>query len=122
LIDAPFVVDGPMNGGVFLQYVKEILCPSLRQGDCVVADNLASHKIAGVKEAIEATGASIHYLPPYSPDFNPIEKAFSKLKAGLRKSENRTLPALWNDLSSVIDTFSPQDCANYFKSCGYVNT
>jgi transposase len=120
MLDAPMVMDSPMDGAMFLAYTKEFLCPVLRPGDCVIADNLSSHKVAGVREAIESVGATIAYLPPYSPDLNPIEKLFSKLKACLKKSENRTLDALWADLADLIDIFTPQECINYFRSCGYV--
>lgn len=117
MLDAPLVMDGPMDGTTFLSYVKEVLCPVLRPGDCVIADNLSSHKVSGVKEAVALVGATIIYLPPYSPDFNPIEKLFSKLKACLRKNANRTIDALWNDLGELINIFTPQECMNYFKSC-----
>jgi transposase len=109
-----------MDGVMFLSYIREFLCPVLRPGDCVIADNLSSHKVAGVQEAIASVGASIVYLPPYSPDLNPIEKLFSKLKACLRKSENRTIDDLWADIGKLVDVFTPQECINYFESCGYV--
>ena len=118
---APLVLDGPITGEIFLQYVRQFLCPILRPGDIVIADNLSSHKVAGVQQAIEACGASLRFLPPYSPDLNPIEKLFAKLKALLRKASKRTIPALWNYLGSLIDTFPPQECSNYFASSGYVN-
>ena len=121
-ITAPMVVDGAMDGALFMAYLDQFLCPTLRPGDIVIADNLPSHKVAGVKEAIEAVGASIRYLPPYSPDLNPIEKLFSKLKAMLRKAAKRTVDALWNALGELLDTVSPVECQNYFKSCGYVIT
>lgn len=121
-ITAPMVADGPMTGVLFLAYIKEFLCPTLNSGDIVIADNLSSHKVAGVKEAIEAAGASILYLPPYSPDLNPIEKMFSKLKALLRKAEKRTVDALWNEIGELLDAFSPDECKHYFASSGYVNT
>ncbi len=90
-----------------------------KSGDIVILDNLSSHKISGVREAIEARGARLAYLPPYSPDLNPIEKAFSKFKANLRKAAERTVPALWDTIGRVIDLFTPAECANYFTSCGY---
>ncbi|MDE2256424.1 MAG: transposase [Xanthomonadaceae bacterium] len=96
-------------------------CPTLRPGDIVVADNLSSHKVAGVREAIEAVGAQIRYLPPYSPDLNPIEKMFAKLKALLRKATTRTVEALWTTIGSLLDAFSAQECSNYFASSGYVS-
>ncbi len=120
-ITAPLVFDGPMDGEIFLEYVQEFLCPTLRSGDIVIADNLGSHKVAGVKEAIAATGATIVYLPPYSPDLNPIEKLFSKLKAMLRKAALRTVDTLWHHIGELLDTLSPQECSNYFASSGYVN-
>ncbi|MBU2168954.1 MAG: IS630 family transposase [Alphaproteobacteria bacterium] len=116
---APFVYDGAMNGNVFLAYVEQILVPSLSAGDIVVMDNLPAHKIAGVRDAIEAAGARLLYLPPYSPDFNPIENAFSKLKALLRAKAERTIKALWDALATVLEQFSPVECANYFKAAGY---
>jgi len=120
-VTAPMVIDGAINGEVFLAYVRTLLCPTLRAGDIVIADNLASHKVAGVREAIAATGATILYLPPYSPDLNPIEKLFAKLKALLRKAAARSVDALWAQIGLLLDTFSPQECKNYFASAGYVN-
>jgi transposase len=119
-ITAPCVIDGPMEGAIFLAYVRDFLCPTLSPGDVVIADNLSSHKVAGVREAIEATGASLRYLPPYSPDLNPIEKLFAKLKALLRKAAKRTVDALWTQIGTLLDAFPPQECANYFASSGYV--
>ena len=109
-----------MDGEAFLVYVREFLCPTLRPGDIVIADNLPSHKVQGVREAIEAKGATLRYLPPYSPDLNPIEMLFSKLKALLKKAAHRTVDALWNEIGKLLDTFSPTECANYFKAAGYV--
>lgn len=120
-LSAPMVTDGPMNGALFLAYVRTFLCPTLRAGDIVIADNLSSHKVAGVKQAIEAVGATLCYLPPYSPDFNPIEKLFAKLKALLRKAALRAVEALWTKLGELLDAFSAQECRNYFASCGYVS-
>ena len=119
-ITAPMVVDGPMDGALFLGYVRSFLCPTLHPGDVVIADNLSSHKVAGVKEAIEAAGATIRYLPPYSPDLNPIEKLFAKLKALLRKAAKRSVEALWLEIGVLLDAFSPDECCNYFASSGYV--
>ncbi len=116
---APFVYDGAMNGNVFLAYVSKVLVPTLATGDVVVMDNLPAHKAAGVRDAIEAAGASLLYLPPYSPDFNPIENAFSKLKALLRAKAERTIAALWDTVGSLIVLFTPTECANYFKAAGY---
>ncbi|MCA9028688.1 MAG: transposase, partial [Planctomycetaceae bacterium] len=111
--------DGAMNGDLFLAYVQQQLVPTLRAGDIVVMDNLSSHKREGVKDAIEAAGANVMDLPPYSPDLNPIELAFSKLKTLLRKSAARTVESLWNQIGQIVDQFSPQECRNYFKHCGY---
>jgi transposase len=116
---APMVLDGPINGSLFQDYVEQVLVPELRPGDIVVMDNLGSHKGAGVRAAIEAAGASLLYLPPYSPDFNPIEQAFAKLKAMLRKAAERTLDDLWHSIGRIIDTFTPTECANYFAAAGY---
>jgi transposase len=119
-LTAPLVVDGAMNGDIFRAYVEQVLAPTLRPGDIVILDNLASHKVAGVREAIEANGASIVYLPPYSPDLNPIEQAFAKLKALLRKIAARTVSRLWDALGGLLHRFTPQECANYLANAGYV--
>jgi transposase len=119
-LTAPMVSDGPMDGALFLAYVREFLCPTLQPGDVVVADNLSSHKVAGIREAIEAAGATIRYLPPYSPDLNSIELLFSKLKAMLRKAAMRTVEALWDEIGRLIDTVSLNECRNYFRAAGYV--
>jgi transposase len=116
---APMVLDGAMNGTAFLAYVEQVLAPTLSPGDIVIMDNLPAHKASGIREAIETTGASLRYLPPYSPDFNPIENAFSKLKALLRARAERTIDALWTAVGEVIDLFTPAECANYFAACGY---
>jgi transposase len=116
---APMVLDGPMTGGWFLAYVEQILVPTLRPGDTVILDNLAAHKNAAVRSAIEAAGANIRFLPPYSPDLNPIENAFAKLKARLRKAAARTIDQLWDAIAEAIDAFSPPECANYFAAAGY---
>ncbi len=108
-----------MNGAAFLAYVEQALVPTLSPGDIVVMDNLPAHKAAGVRQAIENAGAELRYLPPYSPDFNPIEMAFSKLKALLRAKAERTVDALWNSVGDLIDQFKPQECANYFAAAGY---
>ena len=118
-IIAPLVLDGPMNGEAFLAYVEQFLAPSLSRGDVVVMDNLAAHKIAGVREAIAAAGASILYLPPYSPDLNPIEQMFAKLKALLRSAAARTREALWDTIGRLLDNFSPAECRNYLENSGY---
>ena len=118
-IDAPWLLDGPINGEKFQIYVEKLLVPTLRPGDLVVMDNLGSHKGAGVRKAIEAAGATLLYLPPYSPDFNPIEKAFSKLKALLRKAAERTVDGLWNKIGQLLSDFRPTECANFFAASGY---
>ena len=116
---APMVLDGPINGELFQAYVDQVLVPELRLGDVVVMDNLGSHKGAGIRTAIEAAGASLLYLPPYSPDFNPIENAFAKLKAALRTATERTLDGLWATIGRIVPTFTPAECANYFAAAGY---
>lgn len=116
---APMVIDGAMNGDLFLAYVEQQLVPTLHSGDIVVMDNLSSHKRDGVKAAIEKAGASLMYLPPYSPDLNPIELAFSKLKTLLRKSAERNIEALWHRIGELTDQFGPHECLNYFRHCGY---
>lgn len=116
---APMVLDGPMTGPAFVAYVEQVLVPTLSPGDIVILDNLPAHKVSGVRSAIEAAGAEIRYLPPYSPDFNPIEQAFSKLKALLRKAAARTVPDLWEAIADAIDQFTPDECANYFINTGY---
>ncbi len=119
-ITAPCVFDGPINGQRFLAWVEQALSPTLKSGDIVVMDNLSAHKVAGVRQAIEAKGAKIAYLPPYSPDFNPIEQLFAKLKALLRKTSARTVDALWTAIGQLLDNFKPDECANYLKNSGYV--
>jgi len=116
---APAVIDGPMNGDVFLGYVQQQLAPTLRRGDIVVMDNLAAHKVAGVPEAIERVGAQLVYLPPYSPDFNPIELAFSKLKGLLRAAAERTVEGLQRRIGQLLERFHSRECRNYFRHCGY---
>lgn len=116
------VADGPMDGALFLAYVRTFLCPTLKPGDVVIADNLSSHKVAGVVEAVEAVGAKFIHLPPYSPDLNPIEKFFAKLKALLRKSAKRTVEDLWTEIGDLLDAVTPEECTNYFHSSGYVAT
>ena len=108
-LTAPFVIDGAINGDLFLAYVEQVLVPTLRQGDVVIMDNLRAHKVAGVREAIEAAGAQLLFIPPYSPDLNPIELAFSKLKSLLRAKAIRTVDALWKALGNLCDSFSPTD-------------
>jgi transposase len=119
-LTAPLVVDGAMTGDIFRAYVEQVLAPTLAPGDTVILDNLSSHKVAGIRDVIEARGANLIYLPPYSPDLNPIEQAFAKLKALLRKKAARTGAALWDALGDILDRFSPQECANYLANAGYV--
>jgi len=116
---APMVLDGPMNAAAFVAYVEQVLAPTLQPGDVVVMDNLPAHKAGGVRAAIEQAGATLLYLPPYSPDFNPIENAFAKLKALLRKAAARTIAELWDAIRDALPTFSPAECANYFTAAGY---
>ena len=115
----PFVLDGPIDRESFETYVEKVLVPELRPGDIVILDNLSSHKGPRVWEMIEAAGASLRHLPPYSPDFNPIELAFSKLKALLRKAAERTIDGLWTTIGRLLDVFSLDECANYFEAAGY---
>lgn len=116
---APMLLDGPMNGDAFRAYVDQVLVPELAPGDIVIMDNLSAHRVKGVRRAIEAAGAKLLYLPPYSPDFNPIEMAFSKLKAILRKAAARSIDDLWKVIAEALDRFSQQDCRNYFTAAGY---
>ena len=116
---APMVLDGAMHGAAFLAYVEQALVPTLRPGDIVIIDNLPAHKPVAIREAIENAGATLRFLPPYSPDFNPIEMAFSKLKAILRKAACRTIEDLWSTIGTALDTFKPDECANYFHAAGY---
>lgn len=118
-IVAPMVVDGPMNGEIFLAYIRQVLAPELRSGDIVILDNLGAHKSAAVREAIEARDAELRFLPPYSPDLNPIEQVFAKLKALLRKAASRTIDELWRAIGRALDDYSPTECANYLRNAGY---
>ena len=118
-LTAPLAVDGPINADIFEAYVRQQLTRTLSPGDIVIMDNLSSHKGAGVRNAIEAVEAKVVFLPPYSPDFNPIEQVFSKLKALLRKAKERTIDGLWHRLGKLIDCFPPDECARYFRHCGY---
>jgi transposase len=118
-ITAPLVIDQPMDGPTFRAWLEQFLAPTLQIGDIVGMDNLPAHKVAGVRDIIEATGAELRYLPAYSPDLNPIEMAFAKLKAHLRKAEERSISALWNRIGSTLDEFSQTECQNFFKHAGY---
>ena len=118
-ITAPFVIDQPMNGVIFRAYLEQCLVPTLKPGDIVVMDNLPAHKNEDVRKIIEAAGAKLLYLPPYSPDLNPIEMAFAKLKAHLRKAAERSIPALWDRIGTVLDLFSANQCQNFFRHAGY---
>ena len=116
---APYTIDGAMDGPSFLAYVEQVLAPTLHKGDIVFMDNLRAHKIVGVRDAIEAMGAELEYLPAYSPDLNPIEQAFSKLKAALRKGAARKVNALLKLIGKLVKSFAPEECANYFRHAGY---
>lgn len=116
---APMVFGGAINGRAFLTWIRQSLAPVLRPGDIVVADNLASHKVAGVRNAIEACGANLLFLPAYSPDLNPIEQVFAKIKTLIRKAEPRSRDTLWRTIGAVLDRFSPAECSNYLRHCGY---
>ena len=118
-LTAPYIVDGAMDGAAFMAYVEQVLVPTLVKGDIVFMDNLRTHKIDGVAAAIAAAGASVRYLPAYSPDLNPIEMAFSKLKAALRKGAKRTVTELWRLIGRLVKSFAPGECANYFRHAGY---
>jgi len=120
-VTAPFVIDRPMNGLIFRTYLEHCLIPTLTPGDIVIMDNLPAHKVAGVRETIEAVGARLVYLPPYSPDFNPIEQFFAKLKALLRKAAERSIDALWDRIGQLLDAFSPEECGNYLRHAGYAS-
>jgi transposase len=118
-LTAPFTIDGAVNGEIFLTYIRQVLVPTLRRGDVVVMDNLGSHKVPGVREAIEAAGATLVYIPPYSPDLNPIEMVFAKIKSILRKKALRTIEALWKQLGEISECISPTECRNYLRHAGY---
>ena len=120
-IDAPCVLDGPINGRLFTDYVEQFLVPTLSPGDVVIMDNLGSHKGKSVRQAIRNAGAKLLFLPPYSPDLNPIEQLFAKLKLLLRKAAERTTEATWKRIGSLLDAFPPQECANYLRNSGYAS-
>jgi transposase len=118
-LTAPGLLDGPMDGDAFLAYLEQVLVPTLRPGDILVMDNLSAHHVDGVRERIEASGAHLWYLPPYSPDLNPIELWFAKLKLLLRRARRRTVEDLWATVADCLRLFSPTECRNYFRHCGY---
>lgn len=120
-IDAPCVIDGPINGASFLAYVEQILVPTLKPGDIVIMDNLGSHKGLAVRDAIRAASAHLFFLPPYSPDLNPIEQVFAKLKHLLRKAAERTLEATWRRIGQLLDHFEPDECMAYIRNAGYAS-
>jgi transposase len=121
-LSAPLVIDGAMNGELFVGYIEQILVPTLRPGDVVVLDNLSCHKRLRVPELIEGAGGVLLFLPPYSPDLNPIEQVFAKLKALLRQAQERTVEGLWSFLGRALDLFAPGECRNYIRHCGYTAT
>jgi transposase len=120
-IVAPCVIDGPINGESFRAYVEQMLVPTLQPGDIVVMDNLGSHKAKAIRRAIRAVGARLVFLPPYSPDLNPIEQVFAKLKLLLRKAEERTVEGVWRRIGNLLQHFTPQECANYLRNAGYAS-
>ena len=120
-IDAPCVLDQPINAQSFTDYVEQCLVPTLSPGDVVIMDNLSSHKKPAIRRAIRAVGARLLFLPPYSPDLNPIEQVFAKLKLLLRKAAERTVEASWQRIGSLLDAFPPHECANYLKGSGYAS-
>jgi transposase len=120
-IDAPWVIDGPINGGLFRAYVEQVLAPTLAKGDVVILDNLGSHKGKAARNAVRAAGAHMIFLPPYSPDLNPIEQLFAKLKHFMRRDQPRTIEATWRKVGDLLDLFTPTECANYLRNSGYVS-
>ena len=120
-VTAPCVFDGPINGRSFLAYTEQLLVPTLHRGDIVIMDNLGSHKGLAVRQAITQAGARLFFLPPYSPDLNPIEQLFAKLKALLRKAEERSIEAAWQRIGELLDCFTPHECAAYFRNAGYAS-
>jgi len=118
-LSAPWLIDGPMNGALFVTYLEKVLGPELRRGDLIICDNLSSHKVQGVREVISACGASLHYLPAYSPDLNPIEMAFAKLKADLRRAAARDWQTLLTATAAALSSFTPEHCLNFFQHAQY---
>ncbi len=121
-ISAPMVIEEPVHGDVFLAYIEQVLVPTLSLDEIVILDNLESHQVAGVEPAILGAGATVLYLPPYSPDPNPIENFFAKLKALLRQAAKRSTESLWEEIAILLRSVSSEECSNYFTACGYVNT
>ena len=121
-ITAPWFIEGPINGEAFLLYIEKVLVPTLRQGDIVIMDNLGSHKGQAVRALIRSVGAKLFFLPKYSPDLNPIEQVFAKLKHLLRKAAARTVEAVWAAIGQALKAFIPNECANYFQNAGYAST
>ena len=120
-ITAPFVLDGPINGESFRIYIERVLLPTLKARDIVVADNLGSHKAKIIRQILRQAGARLLFLPPYSPDLNPIEQAFAKLKRLLRKADERTIDGVWQRIGQLLDCFTPEECANYLRNAGYAS-
>ena len=118
-VSAPFVLDGPINGESFRIYIERVLMPTLRAGDIVIMDNLGSHKAAVIRKLLRQAGARLFFLPPYSPDLNPIEQVFAKLKALLRKADERTIDGVWKRIGNILQCFTPQECASYLRNAGY---
>lgn len=121
-ITAPCVLDGPINGESFKAYIEQVLVPTLKPGDIVIMDNLGSHKGGVIRKLIRASGARLFFLPPYSPDLNPIEQVFAKIKTLLRKAEERTIEGVWRRIGSLLECFTPDECANYLRNSGYAST
>lgn len=120
-LTAPCVFDGPINGECFRAYVEQLLIPTLKPGDIVIVDNLGSHKSRAVRDAIKAAGARLWFLPPYSPDLNPIEQTFAKVKHWMRMAERRTMEEAWKQVGNIVGSISPQECSNYFRNAGYAS-
>ena len=120
-ISAPWVIDGPINGELFALYVEKVLAPTLAKGEVVILDNLGSHKGKSARNAIRATGAHLLFLPPYSPDLNPIEQVFAKLKLLLRKAAERSVEATWQRIGHLLDAFPPHECSAYLRNSGYAS-
>lgn len=120
-LTAPCVFDGPINGACFRAYVEQVLAPTLKAGDIVIMDNLGSHKSAAVRQILKAAGASLRFLPPYSPDLNPIEQAFSKIKHWMRQAQKRTIEDTWRHIGSLVAGIEPNECARYLENAGYAS-